>query len=94
MDDLSAKRLAHIDARQENYIRHVEARLRQLEADVTGTGFSFTALWVDEQGDLMLAYSGILPNMAIDPDGNLTLTYSLPTPDLSINATGHLMLEF
>ena len=94
MADLSSSQWQALHAAQENYIRHVEARLRQLEADVTGTGFSFTALWVDEQGDLMLAYSGILPNMAIDPDGNLTLTYSGPTPALSIDPTGSLILEF
>lgn len=94
MDDLATKRLIETDTRQENYIRHVEARLRQLEADVTGTGLSFTGFWVNDLGELMLTYSGIFPALSIDPDGNLILTYSGPEPALSIDPTGSLNLEF
>ena len=94
MDDLATKRLIETDTRQENYIRHVEARLRQLEADVTGTGFGFTALWVNDQGELILTYSGVFPNMSIDANGELILTHSGPTPALSIDPTGSLILEF
>lgn len=94
MAEASLAQLKALHAAQENYIRHVEARLRQLEADVTGTGFGFTALWVNDQGELILTYSGVFPNMSIDANGELILTHSGPTPPVSIDNGGHLVVEF